>query len=166
MRIVRSTALAVAVGLGSAVQGAAGPLQGLDMPLAMEGVPPVLLTQYREYRYREYKSPRQIECEERGKRRGFDGGPFQEYVRRCMARGGDRYEEQKSPRQIECEERGKRRGFDGGPFQEYVRRCMARGGDGYEERKSPRQIECEERGKRRGLDGGEFQNYVRWCMAR
>jgi hypothetical protein len=156
MRIVFGAALAAAVSLGSVGQGAAGPVQGMSNPLA--GVPAVVLVQY--------KSPLQVECEERGLRRGLDGGPFQSYVRQCMGRGGGRYEEQKSPRQIECEERGKRRGYDGGEFQNYVRYCMARDGGRYEEQKSPRQIECEERGKRRGYDGGEFQAFVRYCMGR
>ncbi len=155
MRTIFAAALAVvALSLGLVVQGAAR----MSIPLAFESVPPVMLIQN--------KSRLQIECEERGLRRGLDGGPFQSYVRRCMARDGGRYEEQKSPRQIECEERGKRRGYDGGEFQNYVRRCMARDGGRYEEQKSPRQIECEERGKRRGLDGGEFQHFVRFCMER
>ena len=83
MRIVFGTALAVVVSLGSAAQGSAGPI---SIPLAFEGAPPIMLSQYREYRYRGDKSPRQIECEERAKRRGLDGGEFQRFVRFCMAR--------------------------------------------------------------------------------
>jgi Spy/CpxP family protein refolding chaperone len=75
MRTIFAAALAVAaVSLGLVVQGAAS----MSIPLAFESVPPVMLIQY--------KSPLQIECEERGKRRGFDGGEFQNYVRRCMER--------------------------------------------------------------------------------
>jgi hypothetical protein len=118
MRLVFGAALAVAMSLGTLVQGSASAIKGTGVPLAFDHIPPVLLVQY--------KSSLQIECEERGKRRGYDGGEFQSYVRRCMAREGGRYEEQKSPRQIECEERGKRRGYDGGEFQAFVRYCMGR----------------------------------------